>query len=85
MSREHLLQATRIHEEVFDHSIDVQILRLGRKHETDPNASRIIQTVLSRLAPYWRGCQYEITFPMIDLGRGLIAMDCMDLWLDDGN
>jgi DNA-binding response OmpR family regulator len=31
LSREHLLQATRIHEDVFDRSIDVQILRLRRK------------------------------------------------------
>ena len=28
LSREHLLQATRVHEDVFDRSIDVQILRL---------------------------------------------------------
>src|SRR6202035_722618 len=28
LSREHLLQATRIHEDVFDRSIDVQVLRL---------------------------------------------------------
>jgi DNA-binding response OmpR family regulator len=44
LSREHLLQATRIHEDVFDRSIDVQILRLRRKLERDPNAPRIIQT-----------------------------------------
>ncbi len=31
LTREHLLQATRIHEDVFDRSIDVQILRLRRK------------------------------------------------------
>src|SRR5262249_55515495 len=30
LSREHLLQATRAHEDVFDRSIDVQILRLRR-------------------------------------------------------
>ena len=44
LSREHLLQATRVHEDVFDRSIDVQILRLRRKLETDPSAPRIIQT-----------------------------------------
>jgi DNA-binding response OmpR family regulator len=44
LSREHLLQATRIHEDVFDRSIDVQILRLRRKLEADPSAPRIIQT-----------------------------------------
>jgi two-component system OmpR family response regulator len=44
LSREHLLQATRIHEDVFDRSIDVQILRLRRKLERDPSAPSIIQT-----------------------------------------
>jgi len=44
LSREHLLQATRIHEDVFDRSIDVQILRLRRKLEPDPSAPRLIRT-----------------------------------------
>ena len=44
LTREHLLQATRVHEDVFDRSIDVQILRLRRKLEADPRAPRIIQT-----------------------------------------
>lgn len=44
LSREHLLQATRIHEDVFDRSIDVQILRLRRKLERDPGELRFIQT-----------------------------------------
>lgn len=44
MSREHLLQATRIHEDVFDRSIDVQILRLRRKLEDDAQAPRFIRT-----------------------------------------
>jgi DNA-binding response OmpR family regulator len=44
LSREHLLQATRVHEDVFDRSIDVQILRLRRKLEQDPSAPQIIQT-----------------------------------------
>jgi len=44
LSREYLLQATRIHEDVFDRSIDVQVLRLRRKLETDPSAPSIIQT-----------------------------------------
>jgi two-component system, OmpR family, response regulator len=33
LTREHLLQATRVHEDVFGRSIDVQILRLRRKLE----------------------------------------------------
>jgi two-component system OmpR family response regulator len=44
LSREHLLQATRVHEDIFDRSIDVQVLRLRRKLETDPSAPRVIQT-----------------------------------------
>ena len=56
LTREHLLQATRIHEDVFDRSIDVQILRLRRKLETDPSAPRIIQTE--------RGVGYVFTLPV---------------------
>jgi len=44
LSRDHLLQATRVHEDVFDRSIDVQILRLRRKLERNPRAPRVIQT-----------------------------------------
>jgi two-component system, OmpR family, response regulator len=44
LSREQLLQATRLHEDIFDRSIDVQILRLRRKLEPDPSAPQIIQT-----------------------------------------
>ena len=44
LSREQLLQATRVHEDVFDPSIDVQTLRLRRKLEHDPSAPQMIQT-----------------------------------------
>lgn len=44
LTREYLLQATRIHEDIFDRSIDVQVLRLRRKLEVDPSAPRVIQT-----------------------------------------
>jgi DNA-binding response OmpR family regulator len=40
LSREHLLQATRVHEDVFDRSIDVQILRLRRKLAENANFIR---------------------------------------------
>jgi DNA-binding response OmpR family regulator len=43
-SRERLLQATRFHEDVFDRSVDVQILRLRRKIEETPRAPRLILT-----------------------------------------
>jgi two-component system OmpR family response regulator len=33
-----------VHEDIFDRSIDVQILRLRRKLEADPSAPKIIQT-----------------------------------------
>ena len=56
LSREHLLQATRVYEDIFDRSIDVQILRLRRKLETDPSAPRIIQTE--------RGVGYVFALPV---------------------
>jgi DNA-binding response OmpR family regulator len=56
LSREHLLRATRVHEDIFDRSIDVQILRLRRKLETDPNAPRMIRTE--------RGIGYVFALPV---------------------
>jgi two-component system, OmpR family, response regulator len=56
LTREHLLQATRVHEDVFDRSIDVQILRLRRKLEADPSAPRVIQTE--------RGVGYVFALPV---------------------
>jgi two-component system OmpR family response regulator len=44
LTREHLLQATRVHEDVYDRSIDVQILRLRRKLKEDAQAPRLIRT-----------------------------------------
>jgi two-component system OmpR family response regulator len=45
LSREHLLGASRVHDnEVFDRSIDVQILRLRRKIEVDAAAPELIKT-----------------------------------------
>ncbi len=44
LSREYLLQATRVHEDIFDRSIDVQVLRLRRKLESDPSSPSIIRT-----------------------------------------
>lgn len=56
LSREHLLQATRVHEDVFDRSIDVQVLRLRRKLEADPSAPGVIKTE--------RGVGYVFTLPV---------------------
>jgi two-component system, OmpR family, response regulator len=45
LSRDQLLTATRLHdEEVFDRSIDVQILRLRRKLEIDSSTPELIKT-----------------------------------------
>lgn len=44
LSREDLLTMTRTHDDVFDRSIDVQVLRLRRKLETDPARPRLIRT-----------------------------------------
>jgi two-component system, OmpR family, response regulator len=45
LSREQLLTASRVHDdEVYDRSIDVQILRLRRKLEADPSTPQLIRT-----------------------------------------
>jgi two-component system, OmpR family, response regulator len=44
LSRERLLRATRVHEDVFDRTIDVQIMRLRRKLEQGDGAPRLIKT-----------------------------------------
>ena len=45
LSRDQLLELSRLHNgEVYDRSIDVQILRLRRKIEADPAAPALIRT-----------------------------------------
>ncbi len=56
LSREQLLHATRVHEDVFDRSIDVQVLRLRRKLEADPSMPRVIRTE--------RGVGYVFALPV---------------------
>lgn len=56
LTREHLLHATRVHEDIFDRSIDVQVLRLRRKLEIDPKAPRVIQSE--------RGIGYVFSLPV---------------------
>jgi two-component system, OmpR family, response regulator len=56
LSREQLLQATRVHEDIYDRSIDVQILRLRRKLEVDPAAPTVILTE--------RGFGYRFAVPV---------------------
>ena len=50
------MNATRVHEDIFDRSIDVQVLRLRRKLEIDRNGPRMIQTE--------RGIGYVFTLPV---------------------
>lgn len=56
LTREYLLQATRVHEDIFDRSIDVQVLRLRRKLESDPASPQFIQTE--------RGIGYVFALPV---------------------
>jgi DNA-binding response OmpR family regulator len=56
LSREYLLQATRVHGDVFDRTIDMQVLRLRRKLEIDPSMPRMIRTE--------RGIGYVFTLPV---------------------
>ena len=63
LNREQLLQATRVHEDIFDRSIDVQILRLRRKLEANPSAPQIIRTE--------RGVGYVFTLPVERLRRSV--------------
>jgi len=63
LSREQLLQATRVHEDIFDRSIDVQILRLRRKLEADASAPQIIRTE--------RGVGYVFTLPVEQVRRSV--------------
>ena len=56
LSREHLLQATRVHEDIFARSIDVQVLRLRRKLEAGASSPTMIRTE--------RGVGYTFTLPV---------------------
>lgn len=44
LSRVQLMRATRPHEDIYDRSIDVQVMRLRRKLEADPAAPKLIKT-----------------------------------------
>jgi two-component system OmpR family response regulator len=56
LTREQLLQATRVHEDIFDRSVDVQVLRLRRKLEAEPSARQVIRTE--------RGVGYVFALPV---------------------
>jgi DNA-binding response OmpR family regulator len=44
LSRSQLVHASHLHDDVFDRSVDIQILRLRRKIESDPSHPRYIKT-----------------------------------------
>ena len=44
LSRDQLLESSRLHDDIYDRSIDVQILRLRRKIEESPNLPSLIRT-----------------------------------------
>lgn len=44
LSRDQLLEGSRLHDDIYDRSIDVQILRLRRKIEIDTNEAKLIRT-----------------------------------------
>ena len=57
LSRDKLLEASRLYDDVYDRSIDVQILRLRRKIEENPSKPRLIVT--ERNAGYIFSVQVE--------------------------
>lgn len=56
LTRERLLEASRIYDDVYDRTIDVQILRLRRKIEEDPSNPQLIKTE--------RGAGYVFSVPV---------------------
>jgi DNA-binding response OmpR family regulator len=56
LSRDALLESSRLHDDIYDRSIDVQILRLRRKIEEKPNEPALIRTE--------RGAGYFLDVPV---------------------
>jgi len=59
LSRDQLLEGSRMYDDVYDRSIDVQILRLRRKLEANPSEPQLIRT--ERGAGYYLDCEVEVT------------------------
>ncbi|TLZ17687.1 MAG: DNA-binding response regulator, partial [Gammaproteobacteria bacterium] len=61
LTREQLLDASRVYDnEVYDRSIDVQVLRLRRKIEVDPTEPQLILT--ERGAGYCFNCAVAVLY-----------------------
>jgi two-component system, OmpR family, response regulator len=58
LSRDQLLEGSRLYDDVYDRSIDVQILRLRRKIESNPSEPQLIRT--ERGAGYYLDCEVEV-------------------------
>jgi DNA-binding response OmpR family regulator len=58
LSRDQLLESSRLHDDIYDRSIDVQILRLRRKIEEKANEPKLIRT--ERGAGYFLDASVEI-------------------------
>jgi DNA-binding response OmpR family regulator len=58
LSRDRLLELSRMHDDIYDRSIDVQILRVRRKIERDPSHPELIRT--ERGAGYVLDCDVEV-------------------------
>src|SRR6202171_3061797 len=56
LTRDQLLESSRLHDDIYDRSIDVQILRLRRKIEESPNQPTLIRTE--------RGAGYYLDSPV---------------------
>lgn len=59
LSRDQLLEGSRMYDDVYDRSIDVQILRLRRKIEANPSEPQLIRT--ERGAGYYLDCEVEVS------------------------
>jgi two-component system, OmpR family, response regulator len=59
LSRDQLLEGSRMYDDVYDRSIDVQILRLRRKIEVNPSEPQLIRT--ERGAGYYLDCEVELS------------------------
>jgi two-component system, OmpR family, response regulator len=57
LTRDQLLELSRLHDDIYDRSIDVQILRIRRKIEMDPSNPEFIRT--ERGAGYFFNCDVE--------------------------
>jgi two-component system, OmpR family, response regulator len=57
LTRAHLLRATRLHQDMFDRSVDVQVMRLRRKFASDPQTHGAIETN--------RGIGYTFTLAVV--------------------